>query len=123
MVNLKSYNKNDEIKELLEIFIKDDTKGLGGSVAMDEAVNELERLSQDENIIGLYDAELLQEKHEKSIKNEGIREGLKKGLEKGKVEGINQSKIEIAKKMLEKDMDINTISELTNLSIYEIKEL
>ena len=47
LVNLKSYNKNDEIKELLEIFIKDDTKGLGGSVAMDEAVNELERLSQD----------------------------------------------------------------------------
>ena len=128
---LKSYNKNDELKELLEIFVKEDTEELGGSIIMEEAKDELERLSQDENIIGLYDAEIMQEKWEKSIKEEmkeeglkeGLKEGIKKGIEQGIKEGINQRNIEIAKEMLSKNMNMNLISELTHLSIDEIKNL
>ena len=78
---------------------------------MDEAIEELERLSQDENIIGLYDAELLQEKHEKSIREEGLKEG------------INQEKIEIAKNLLKMNMKIEDISKATNLSVEKIDKL
>lgn len=38
-------------------------------------------------------------------------------------EGFKQGKIEIAKSMLEKNFDINLISELTGLSVEEIKKL
>ena len=82
---------------------------------MDEAINELERLSQDENIIGLYDAELLQEKHEKSIKEEGIKEGIK--------EGINQRNIEIAKNLLNENISIELITKTTGLTLKEIENL
>ena len=78
---------------------------------MDEAINELERLSQDEGIIGLYDAELLQEKHEKSIRQEGIKDGLK------------EKSIEIAKNLLNMNMSIDDIKESTGLSIEEINQI
>ena len=109
--NLKRYNKDDELKKLLEIFISEDIDKLRGSKEMDEAIEELERLSQDENIIGLYDAELLQEKHEKSIREEGLKEG------------INQEKIEIAKNLLKMNMKIEDISKATNLSVEKIDKL
>ncbi len=44
---------------------------------------------------------------------------MKNGLEEGKIE----SKIEIAKAMFEKKLDINLISEITKLSIEEIEKL
>ena len=38
-------------------------------------------------------------------------------------EGVQESKLEIAKAMLKKNMDINLIAEITKLSIKEIEEL
>ena len=45
------------------------------------------------------------------------------GLENGKEEGIEEGTISIAKKMLEKNMDIKDISEITGLSIEDISKL
>ncbi|ANN64419.1 PD-(D/E)XK nuclease family transposase [Brachyspira hyodysenteriae] len=42
---------------------------------------------------------------------------------KGREEGIKETKISMAKNMKNKNMDLNLISELTNLSIEEIKKL
>ena len=56
-------------------------------------------------------------------KIEGIEIGEKRGEERGKKRGEEQNKIETAKKMLAKNMDINLLSELTDLSINEIKKL
>ena len=44
-------------------------------------------------------------------------------MEKGKEEGIEEEKIEVAKKMLDKNMSIEDISDITGLSIDEIKKL
>ena len=53
--------------------------------------------------------------------------GEQKGIEKGKKEGIKegekQAKIEIAKRLIVKNLDIDTISDLTSLSVEEIKNL
>jgi len=54
---------------------------------------------------------------------EGIKEGKEIGIKEGKAEGITESKLEIAKNMLKKEMDMKTISEITGLSIKEIETL
>ena len=48
---------------------------------------------------------------------------LKREREEGIKEGIEKEKYSLAKNMKEKNMDINLISELTKLSIEEIKKL
>ena len=53
----------------------------------------------------------------------GIEEGLKKGIEKGIEQGEKNKAISMAKNMKARDMDLNLISELTGLSIEEIKNL
>ena len=50
---------------------------------------------------------------------EGIKKGIEKGIEKGKKEGI----IKIAKAMLEKNIPIETIMEITELTKEEIEKL
>ncbi|PCG18880.1 Rpn family recombination-promoting nuclease/putative transposase [Brachyspira sp. G79] len=52
-------------------------------------------------------------------KEEGIREGIEQGIEKG----IEKEKYSLARNMKNKNMDLNLISELTGLSIEEIKKL
>ncbi len=53
----------------------------------------------------------------------GKEEGLKVGREEGRAEGAKQNSCDIAKRMLEKGIDIETISELTGLTEKEISEL
>ena len=54
---------------------------------------------------------------------EGVKEGIDIGVERGKTQGSKESKLEIAKAMLKKNMDINLIAEITNLTVEEIKTL
>ena len=53
----------------------------------------------------------------------GKEEGLKVGREEGRAEGAKQKSFDIAKRMLQKGIDIETISELTGLTEKEISEL
>ena len=48
---------------------------------------------------------------------------MEQGLEKGIEKGSKEKSMEIAKNMLNKNMDIDLISELTNLSSKEIEEI
>ena len=52
-------------------------------------------------------------------KDEGIDEGIKKGTK----EGAEEKELEVIKAMLKKNLGYNTISEVTNKSIEEIKEI
>ncbi|MBD9293826.1 MAG: Rpn family recombination-promoting nuclease/putative transposase, partial [Bacteroidales bacterium] len=60
----------------------------------------------------------LEEGHKK-----GHKEGKEEGLKEGRAEGAKQTSFDIAKRMLEKGIDIETISELTGLTEKEISEL
>ena len=53
----KCYNKNSELEKLLRLFTEENIERLRGEGYMDEAINELEKISEDERIIGLYDKE------------------------------------------------------------------
>ena len=80
-----------------------------------KAKKVLEEISQDEH------EQYLAELREKYIMDQKAIEDA--GYDKGLKAGINQEKLQIAKKMLSKKIDLNTISELTGLSIQELKKL
>ena len=79
------------------------------------AIRKVEDLSTDPEFIGYYD---LEEAHEQDIED-AIATGTRQGIE----QGTRQEKIEIAKNMLSKDIDLEIILECTNLSLEEIKKL
>ena len=56
-------------------------------------------------------------------REEGREEGRKEGKEEGRAEGVKQNRFDIAKRMLEKGIDIETISELTGLTAEEVSIL
>ena len=88
-----------------------------------EASNELEYLTGDEAI--RRKAFL----REKAIKDyvtnmEGAREeGEEKGIKKGIIKGREEEKINIAKKLIEENVEIKTIAIATGLTEEQIEEL
>ncbi len=154
-LNGKCYNELNELEKSCFVFLEEQEEttinSLRGDSVMDEAYDELERISRDTGIIGLYDAEKverkvynskmnyaekigmekgmqegmekgMQEGMEKGIKK-GIKQGIEQGIEQGLREGEHAKTIEIAKEMLKENIDINIISKVTNLSISEINSL
>ena len=63
------------------------------------------------------------EKGRKEGKVEGIKEGKAEGIKEGKAEGMKEGKIEVARKLLQKNMDIKTIVEITEIPEEEIKKI
>ncbi len=87
----------------------------GDDYIMKRVKDRLENLSSDEEMIGLYDAEIEAEK----IKNTQIKGARLEGIEEGRAKG----KLEIARNMLKMGLDRNIILEATKLSNSEIEEL
>lgn len=88
-----------------------------------KAKEVLEEISQDEREIYLAE---LREKYimdQKAIEGAGYDKGLIAGIKQGIEQGLKQEKIQIAKKMLSQKIDLEIISEVTELSIEEIKSL
>ncbi|MBN1618343.1 transposase, partial [Candidatus Dojkabacteria bacterium] len=96
---------------------------LSVDIDVKKAIDKLE-------IMYLDDDEKLIYENERKIKLDKFEEirtaefkGIEKGREEGKAEGEKLAKIEIAKNCLEKNMDIETISLITGLSVEEIRGL
>ena len=94
---------------------------------MTKAIEEYKRFTSDDKLMRAYaarDAFLVGQKFMLSRERE---EGIKEGIEKGKLEGIKEGRlaeqISMAKAMKNKNMDINLISEITGLSIEEVRNL
>ena len=139
-LNGKCYNELNELEKSCFVFLEEQEEttinSLRGDSVMDEAYDELERISRDTGIIGLYDAEKVERKVYNSKMNyaekigmeKGMQKGMEKGIEKGIKQGIEQGieqgkAIEIAKEMLNKNFDKKIISEITGLSISEMEML
>ena len=88
-----------------------------------KAKKVLEEISQDEH--ERYLAELRQKyiMDKKAIEDAGFDKGLETGIQRGMKMGKEEEKIDIAKKMIEKNMEIKDIMELTDLTEEEIKSL
>ena len=76
-----------------------------------EAREKLEEISNDEIMQRLADWQESAEHEEAAIRNMGYREGKE------------ESKMEIAKKMKEKNIDISTIAELTGLTEEQVRRI
>lgn len=64
-----------------------------------------------------------EEKTMKAFAKEYLENGIKQGIEFGEKRGIHQEKINTAKRMLDKKVDVETICEITGLSRNEIEEI
>ena len=108
---LVSRNK-EEAKELSE-----------GNDMLEEVFNNMEELNMNEVFLGMYDEEEENKKMMNSMKLEGLEEGIEQGIEQGLKTGEKNKAIKIAKNMINKNIDINVISEVTGLTKEEIEKL
>ena len=112
--NYKEKSNNKSLNSWIEFIESPEVIDMSNK-EIKKAKEVLEEISQDEH--EQYLAEL-REKYimdQKAIEDAGYDKGLKAGIEQGK--------LQIAKKMLSKQIDFNTISEITGLSIQELKNL
>ena len=121
---------SEEEKYILALVEMDLNKlnDLGGENIMDEYVKEAEEVSFEGGVGEAYDKEwALRDQGYRDGLSQGKAEGFSQGKVEGKAEGISEGKnernIEIAKNMLSKAMEVELISEITGLSIEEIKNL
>lgn len=133
VIKKRCYNKKEEeltpIERIGLLLISESSKEIEGIVGeeMDSLLDKIMELSNDENLLGLYDKEELEEEIRRSIKSEatkeGIREGMEQGIQEGIQMGIEQNKVEIAKKMLKDNIDMEMVSKYTGFSIEELTRI
>ncbi len=125
------YNKNEEIVNVLKLFIEENIDSLRGEDYMDSAIDELEKITNDKHIIGLYDAEAVERKvrntkllyEKKLVYEEGMKEGIEKGIEKGLEKGIENNRNEIVQNMIKEKMDDSLIIKLTNITEEDLNRI
>ena len=121
---LKSYEKvgllmsSESIEDVVRI-----CKDVLSEEDLEKVVKRLYELNSDKNLWTLYDKEDLNRQISESKKKEGEAIGKKAGEIIGIKKGSNQKAIEIAKNMLDKNMNIDLISDITGLTIDEINNI
>lgn len=121
----KYYNKEklSELEKLMLVFNLTNKNELndiiGENKIMEEYKKEALDASHSEEVIGLYDKEL----EDEFLKRATYQEGIEKGIEQGIEQGENKKSIEIAKALLQNNVDINIIINSTGLSKEKIERL
>ena len=102
---------------------------------MEDIANKIEDFSNDDEIIGAYDAVWHREETERVVRlanieearEEGFSQGMAQGMAQGIDQGIEQGALdksyEIVRNMLKEKMDIKFISKITGLNVDEIKKI
>lgn len=96
-----------------------------------EAMEKLEEISSDEELMRLVELRrkaILDENQAKYAarvvgREEGREEGRKEGREEGREEGIKEAKVEVAKKLLKMNIELEKIIEITELTKEELEKL
>ena len=103
--------------------IKDLRKLAKGDNMLMKVVKKLEYLCENPDMIKLIDDEKAMEFGHKQDIKEAEKKAHDSGYSEGEALGSQKEKIEIAKRMLKMKIDIEDISQATNLSIDEIEKL
>ena len=123
---LKIKGRENEKDQLLDwlIFLENPeservTRKMEENENLKEAVEKLDRISEDEKMQRII------ELREKAIRDEHAiyAKGVDDGIEEGKAKGAREKQIEIAKSMLKENMDIEIIIKITGLTKEEIEKL
>ena len=88
-----------------------------------EAVEKLDRISEDEKMQRIIELREKAIRDEHAIYDKGLDDGIEKGIQKGKEKGAKEEKIKIVKSMLKENMDIEIIIKITGLTKEEIEKL
>ena len=92
----------------------------------DDIYGEVKRLEDVKTMFAAklekYGEKLRKEAMQKGLQK-GLEKGIQKGMQKGKREGMREKALQMAKTLLNKNMSIQEISEITGLSVEEIKKL
>ena len=116
------------------------TKGEEALIMLDMGKQELEELSEKSDIVNEFKEEVIkannnefvvdwisreeeQKQYEEVMYEKGLNQGKQQGLSEGITQGITQNKIDVAKEMLELNMDLETIMRVTKLDKNEIESL
>ena len=90
-------------------------------------MNKYNYFTDNEDLLNEYDRREAYLVYQSSLMRGAKEDGFEEGIEKGKLEGIKEGRlaeqISMAKAMKNKNMDINLISEITGLSIEEVRNL
>ena len=86
-------------------------------------MKEVNKVNEDPKFREYMSVEEDQRKIQNSLISEAEERGIEKGIEQGIEKGKNTRNIEIAKNLLQKNIDINIISETTGLSKEEVEKL
>ena len=137
--NDKKFTKGEEAIIMLDLGKQELEELSEKSEIVNNFKKEIIKANNDEFVVDWISKEEEQKQYEEVMyekglnqglsegKKQGLSEGLTKGKELGISEGIEkgieQNKIEKKKKMLELNMDLETISEITNLTKEEIEGL
>ena len=114
-----SGDKEYEFLAILD-FNKEELKKIGkGDEYMSEFKKKIESLNDNREYKEFLTAEEDMKKTNNTFKERGRREG----IEEGKVLGIEESKVEIAKKLFKENIDEQIISKVTGLSMEKIRDL
>ncbi len=81
--------------------------------------NTVADFNSDEEMLIYYD----KEQYELAMRNGEITLATERGIEQGIEQGAKEKSIEIAKNLIQKNIDIKIISDSTGLSIEEIQNL
>ena len=122
-IRKKDYNKLKLYEKLLLIFNENDNQLLKdlskGDEIMEKYVKESKEASEQDEVIGMYDKELHDERLRLAENDEYREKGIEEGIQQGKQEKAKET----ALKMLQKGYDISDISECTGLSLKELNQL
>ena len=89
----------------------------------EKLIEEVKNYSEDEEIYDMYKYHSKQELIHNTLIDEARIDGMNEGISQGISQGHQEKSIEIAKKMLDKKISIEDISELTGLTSKQIQYL
>ena len=118
------YSKNEDgIKKNLYLIMLDLDKKELKSMPKDDIVDKYITNVTIVNDNPEFQKYMSEEEDKKKIQNSLLSEARENGINDGISKGVSQEKVSIAKNMLKKNMSIEDISDITGLSIEEIKNL
>ena len=121
------YNGSNEKETYLGMFRAESFEEMrdiaNGNEEALKVVEELERLSENDEFRVLYDAEKMRRKEINSARLDGYDDGYDAGKTKGLEEGAKEEKIAIAKNLLNIGTPKEDIIKVTGLSIEELEKL
>ena len=120
-------NEKDQLLDWL-IFLENPeservTRKMEENENLKEAVEKLNRISEDEKMQRIIELREKAIRDEHAIYAKGVEDGIEKGITEGKNKGAKEEKLQIAKNMLKKGMNASDIKEITGLTKEEIEKL